>query len=330
MSLLRALSRLAFVILLAVIVAGILLHVTARLRQVDAASQSAPGKFVSGGDATMHYQEAGPAGRTTVVFVGGTGSWSGLWKAEMEIAAAAGHRAVAIDLPPFGYSSRPTSFDYTRKAEATRLVEALRQLHVGKVILVAHSFGAAAVVTAAASIPDKLVALMLVDPALGFTTPDATTVEEPSAALATTFAIERFRIVLGDLVTQPMLTKWELQRVIARQETATDEVVALYQQPLTLHGKSEEIGKWLADLLVVRDAEFIERPEFFRQIGAPVTLVWGERDEITPLWQADKLAKLLPKAKLLTIPGAGHVPQIEDPAAFRGLLQDFLRKPSGA
>ncbi len=120
------------------------------------------------------------------------------------------------------------------------------------------------------------------------------------------------------------MMKTAVQRVIYKKEMATDAVVEIFQKQMVLQGKSEEMGKWLADFALVRDAEFIEEPEFFKRITAPVTLLWGEMDDITPLWQGEQLVKLLPKAKLIQLKGVGHVPQIEDPPAFLEKLGEFL------
>ena len=48
------------------------------------------------------------------------------------------------------------------------------------------------------------------------------------------------------------------------------------------------------------------------------------QDRLTPLPQGLALAKLIPGARLAVIPGVGHIPQIEDPPAFRPLLDSAL------
>jgi len=245
----------------------------------------------------------------------------------MKIAADLGYRAVAIDLPPFGYSTRPTSFDYTRRKQAERIVATLDRLQTGKIVIVAHSFGAGPAITAAARMPEKILALALIDPALGFTTPNATTVGDPPWIARLLLGVLPLRLVLADVATHPAMMKTAVQRVIYKKEMATDEVVAVYQKQMFLQGKSEEMGKWIADFLLVRDAELIEEPQFFRRIPAPVTLVWGDRDDITPLWQGEKLMKLLPNAKLTVIPGVGHMPQIEDPPGVSASAEGVLDVP---
>ena len=53
-------------------------------------------------------------------------------------------------------------------------------------------------------------------------------------------------------------------------------------------------------------------------------LISGDLDTLTPLPQGERLEKLIPGAKLEVLKGVGHIPQIEDPAAFRPLLVKLL------
>ena len=57
---------------------------------------------------------------------------------------------------------------------------------------------------------------------------------------------------------------------------------------------------------------------------APTLLVWGERDRIVPLVYGEAFHQRIPNSRLLTIPGAGHVPQVEQPHAFARTVLEFL------
>lgn len=61
---------------------------------------------------------------------------------------------------------------------------------------------------------------------------------------------------------------------------------------------------------------------------ARTLLVWGETDR-TPVLDkqgARKMRQALDDSKLVTIPEAGHLPQVEKPAEFRRALRDFLKR----
>ena len=58
----------------------------------------------------------------------------------------------------------------------------------------------------------------------------------------------------------------------------------------------------------------------------PVDLIWGESDGLLPLDYARTVAALLPMARLSTIPGCGHVPQLECAERFNTLLGGLLNQ----
>jgi pimeloyl-ACP methyl ester carboxylesterase len=49
------------------------------------------------------------------------------------------------------------------------------------------------------------------------------------------------------------------------------------------------------------------------RVDVPVTLLWGTRDVILFPWQAKRALRELPDARLVPLPGAGHVPTWDDP-----------------
>jgi 3-oxoadipate enol-lactonase len=59
-------------------------------------------------------------------------------------------------------------------------------------------------------------------------------------------------------------------------------------------------------------------------IDVPVLVVAGEEDAIIPVAEADALARALPSARLVRIPGAGHLSPLERPAEVNAALLSFL------
>ena len=62
----------------------------------------------------------------------------------------------------------------------------------------------------------------------------------------------------------------------------------------------------------------------FGEVRCPVKIVWGEDDPWIPLARGNALHKLMPEAEFTTIPGAGHMPQLEKAAAALKEVLDFL------
>ena len=61
-------------------------------------------------------------------------------------------------------------------------------------------------------------------------------------------------------------------------------------------------------------------------IRSKVLLVWGDRDEETPLSIGQRLANLLPDNELIVFPGAGHFPYLDQTHKFLLLAQRFFRQ----
>lgn len=69
------------------------------------------------------------------------------------------------------------------------------------------------------------------------------------------------------------------------------------------------------------------RPESFdvlARFAGPSLVVVGEKDAITPPAKAREMAKLLQGSKLVEIPRAGHLANLEAPAAFNAAAESFL------
>jgi pimeloyl-ACP methyl ester carboxylesterase len=67
------------------------------------------------------------------------------------------------------------------------------------------------------------------------------------------------------------------------------------------------------------------RPALSRFAG-PTLVVVGDQDPITPPAKAQELAGLVPSAELVTIPGAGHLSNLEAPAQVNIALERFLTR----
>jgi 3-oxoadipate enol-lactonase len=60
------------------------------------------------------------------------------------------------------------------------------------------------------------------------------------------------------------------------------------------------------------------------RIACPTLVIVGEEDEITPRDEAEAMQRAIARSALCVIPGAGHLSNLEQPAAFSRGLADFL------
>ena len=75
-------------------------------------------------------------------------------------------------------------------------------------------------------------------------------------------------------------------------------------------------------LLVMAEAD---QRDLLPRIAVPTLLIWGELDARSPLTVARQFEQAIPDAKLVVIPGAGHVSNLEQPEAFNDAVREFCR-----
>jgi len=64
--------------------------------------------------------------------------------------------------------------------------------------------------------------------------------------------------------------------------------------------------------------------ERLAQIGCPTLVVWGEKDMIIPVKDADRFVELIEGSRKVIFEDTGHVPMVERPATFNDCLEQFL------
>ncbi|MFD8163300.1 alpha/beta fold hydrolase [Streptomyces malaysiensis] len=57
----------------------------------------------------------------------------------------------------------------------------------------------------------------------------------------------------------------------------------------------------------------------------PVTIAWGTRDRLMPRRQGVRAKRVIPSARLIRLPGCGHVPMSDDPALVARVILDGSR-----
>jgi pimeloyl-ACP methyl ester carboxylesterase len=94
----------------------------------------------------------------------------------------------------------------------------------------------------------------------------------------------------------------------------------------------EELAGIMADfhplgfrLMAISSAEADTR-ELLPRIGVATLLIWGDADARSPLDVGRRFDEAIPGAKLVLIPGAGHVSNLEAPDAFNSAVREFCRR----
>jgi pimeloyl-ACP methyl ester carboxylesterase len=320
----RAISLVFFVAPIVVLSAY---RLAASRREVRASADVAPksGHFVRAADVEMFVQEVGPPTGPPVVLIHGTGAWSEIWRQTLDTLAAHGFRAIALDMPPFGFSDRPENATYTDEAQARRILGVLNALRLDSVTLVGHSFGGRPTMTAFFIDPSRVKQLVLVDVALGLdTTTKPMQLAWPVRAILGTGAIRNG--LVSATLTNPQFTARLLRGLVADPNAVTPARVAMMQQPFVRQRTTMAYGEWLVPFLTTSERSPATDRSRYASIRVPTLVLWGNRDAITPLGQGRDLAAVIPGVDFVELDGVGHIPAIEAPDQFNAALIKFLER----
>lgn len=113
----------------------------------------------------LHYLDEGPRdAATTFLCLHGQPSWSYLYRRMIPVFTAAGHRAVAPDLPGFGRSDKPADeATYTFGFHRAALVAFIEALDLKNLVLVCQDWGGLLGLTLPPDMPDRFTRLLVMN-----------------------------------------------------------------------------------------------------------------------------------------------------------------------
>lgn len=259
----------------------------------------------------MYIIEAGPVDGPTVLLVHGLGDdGARLWDPWVPLLAQRYH-VLAFDLPGFGRSGGGNAL-YSPENYARLLHWLIKTRGNGKARVVGHSMGGTIALWHAATYPEDVARLVLVDAAgiLHRTSFVKNTVHVDTESVDSPLRrpLEKLNRITGRLVE-----KLESSNSSGMMHTLLDTPEL---RKAVVGGKPATIAA-----LAAAEADFSET---LSSVTVPTFLIWGELDEIAPLRTALVLAAHLRDVRYTVIPKAGHVVMRDRPEAFRKALMDAL------
>lgn len=271
----------------------------------------------------VYLELGGEPGAPPVVLLHGFGASVYSWRKVASELAAAGFQVVALDLAGFGYSERPVDrAAYTPAGQAAVVAEILERLapelgtRLGPgavpppVHLVGHSFGGGVALSLAASRPELVRSLVLLDTTL------------PTHSRAPRAGWPLYRPVAYLLLRTIGLRRWFVRRALelAFHDDAlvTSELVDAYRERLLYRGPASAYRSLTGPL--PRERLAVE----LAAIGAPTLVVWGEEDALIPVEAGRRAAGRIPGARFTSLPECGHLPMEECPEALLEAVLGFL------
>src|SRR5665213_3596694 len=233
------------------------------------------------------------------------------------------HRVILIDRPGHGWSTRARLDDSTPAIQGRMIEQALEKLGVGPAILVVHSWAGALGARMALDYPQRVVGLVMLAPVaypwpggVGWYNKLVTTpVIGPLLAYTVT-------LPLGYFLTGPGA------RNVFLPQTMPPHFVSDTATPLLLRPR-----EFLANArdLVTLKAEVAEQAPRYGHITAPTVVISGDADKtVSPGIHSRPFAAAVPNAKLIVLPGVGHMVQNTAPQLvmreIEAMIGDIARR----
>jgi pimeloyl-ACP methyl ester carboxylesterase len=264
----------------------------------------AAGKIIGVAGARLHVVDIGPrdSGAPPVVMIHGASSNLETMRLPVGDMLAKNRRVILIDRPGHGWSSRDRLSDSTPRVQAHMIEEALASLGVTGAVLVVHSWAGSLGSLMALNYPERVAGLVMLAP-----------VAYPWPGGVGTYNKVVTTPVIGPLlaytITLPLglaLVRPGTRGAFLPQAMPIDYVraaaIALVLRPREFLANARD--------LVTLKAAVAEQAPRYAAIKVPTVVIHGDADETVSLnIHSRPFAKAVPDAKLIVLPGAGHMIQ---------------------
>jgi pimeloyl-ACP methyl ester carboxylesterase len=223
-------------------------------------------------------------------------SWSTVWDG-----LSRSFSVVAPDLPGLGASDAPESISLA--ASARHLAELLDQRGIDRTVVVGNSFGVALAIEFAAAYPERTRRLIAVNGT----------------------SLQVIPAFLRKLMARPSLGQFF--RLMIHNVTYSDKAFAkaFPNRDRLPPGFIEKIRHFEEQHIGLTFNTFLNQSQPQKRTSVPAAVIWGTGDRLVPGRQAAGFRKWLGEAAFIPLEGAGHMPQLEQPAAF----VDALHRAAG-
>jgi 4,5:9,10-diseco-3-hydroxy-5,9,17-trioxoandrosta-1(10),2-diene-4-oate hydrolase len=263
------------------------------------------GKYVDVGDGLkVHYHAEGSG--FPVVFLHGSGPGASGWsnfRRNYPAFAAAGLQAIVVDTLGYGYSSKPSSIDYTLDFLVGKLRRALDALAISRCAVVGNSHGGAMAIQLALTDPARVARLVLMAPG---------GLEEREVYMTMPGIRTMMKVFMaGDLTRESLRRVFELQ--LYDRALITDDIL----------DERLEIAR-LQPKRVLTSMQVPHLQPALAQLSCPIFALWGMDDQFCPSSGALSIARACKQTRVLLLSECGHWVMVERAALFNRLCIDFV------
>ncbi len=253
----------------------------------------------------IRYRESGKEKDRHILFIHGLGSSSDRWLGIPDSLSANFH-TIALDLPGFGESDKPTTMNYTIQNFRETIVDFINKLGInnGKTSIVGHSLGG--FIAAEVTIENKNLVerLVLIDSSGMLKKPTSLLEEYLQAAMNPTK--DNVRKVFEQMVANPARIPSKLVEGFISRINSPNAKNAFKS---TLQNSANTQIK-------------LERLELIEDI--PTLILWGVKDKVIPINHSKLFQEAIANSRVEIIQDAGHAPFAEKPDQVCKILRNFL------
>lgn len=230
--------------------------------------------------------------------------FSGMWKAEIKNLAHKGH-VIALDLPGFGKSPCEAVTSIPKMAqEIVRLLDSIQVK--GPVVIAGLSMGGYVALEFFRQFPTRVKGLGLFSTRAGADTPEAREKRLKTAEQIKKDGLESFqKAIVSNLVgkTTQESNPARLRDLSGLMTSNTREGVAA---------------------ALVAMAERQDSTDLLDSIKCPTLIIAGDEDTLIPFSESEIMHGRISGSQFHLIPKAGHLVNLEQPAAFQKVFEKFL------
>lgn len=299
------LAWIAGLTVLAIVVSAVFLYAPDKPRAV--LEEAYPGDYRTVEGVRLRLRDTGPRDAPAVILLHGFGASLDTWEPWAQ-ALSARFRVIRFDLPGFGLTGADPTGDYTDARAIRILLGLMDQLRLDRAGIVGNSLGGRIAWSFAALHPDRVSRLVLISPD-GFAS--------PGFAYGKATEVPLMMRALPHVAPRGML-KANLAAAYARPEVLSEATVTRYRDMMLAPGVRRAILARLGQTILREPGPILAG------IQAPTLLLWGEMDGMIPITNAADYLRHMPRATLVRLPHAGHLPFEEDPWGSLPPVERFL------
>jgi pimeloyl-ACP methyl ester carboxylesterase len=267
-----------------------------------------PSTFVDVGGTRAHIRDEGKPDAMPLLLIHGSLGSLHMWEGWVD-ALKDRYRLISVDLPGHGLTGAWPRGDYSIEAY-TDFIEVLADtLHLDRFAIAGHSMGGAVAWSFAATRPERISHLILVDSA-GYP-------RDGEPPLPIRLARTRGVGDIGIYFKPERLVRRSLEEIYSDPAMVTPERLKRFAELQRFPGNRQ------ATLQRARSQEPLD-PTPIKRLDVPTLVIWGAQDRWVPISDAFRFQSDIKGARLAIFEKSGHDPMEEDPQGTAAAVAEFL------